>query len=172
MSIKRGVELYEQGKYRESIKEFKKVLKAQRNNRKVLGESPLYSSEIKVVWNNIANAYASAGKFRRAEMCYINALKCDYNPKLTKDRGLICYNYAYMLFFFKLKSNGDLVDVLKSYLLFKAAHSYGIENAYWKTLQGYLFSKDLMLTIIPNLMEDRLWLRVLKNRLLADITPL
>ncbi len=171
MSIKRGVELYEQEKYEESISEFKRVLISQRRNRN-LGEKPLYSPDIKVVWNNMANVYTLMGEYKRAEMCYINALKCFYNPKLTKDRGLICYNYAYMLLFFKVKESKDSVDILKSYILFKSAHSYGIRNTYWKTLQGYLFSKDLILTIIPKLMEDRLWLRVLRNKLLTDVSPL
>lgn len=169
MSVKTAVESYESGKYIESIEEFVKVLRHQRNN-KDWGEIPLYSNGARVLWSNLGNAYTQLKEYYKAEQSYINALKCENIVNPPKDKGMVCFNYAYMLFFFKFRDEGDLKDLLKSYLLFKSAHSYGIENKYWKSLENYLFRKDLILTIIPRLLEDKLWLKILKNKLLRDVT--
>ena len=167
MSIKDTIENYEIGEYKKSIDETINIFRRQRNN-KTWGDVPLYSNTARMLWNNLGNAYAKLGEYTRSEQCYINALKCDNEINPPKDKGMVCYNYAYMLFFFKLSATKDLRDLLKAYLLFKSAHSYGIKNKYWTALEKYLFSKDLILTIIPKLLEDKPWLKVLKNKLLRD----
>lgn len=132
---KAGLDYYSVGDYANSVKSFLEYAKIEHSKgRNLLGYH--YWS----FWNNLGNSFTELGKYAKAETCYLNAVKCFQKRKPLVDAGIVFFNYACMLFFYKKDPN----DLYKAYFLFSLADKVGFKNIYAKKMNEQVIQNALI----------------------------
>ena len=120
-NFRAGLDCYSMEDYACSVKHFIEFARDQFEKGRCLLSYPFWS-----FWNNLGNSFTKVGEYARAETCYTNAVKCFKNHKLMMDAGVVCFNYACMLFFHRK----DPKDLFTAYMLFNLANRVGFKNIY------------------------------------------
>ncbi len=120
-----GLNYYSQEEYFLSVEYFMKFAAYQHNKGRNMLRYSFWS-----FWNNLAGSFTMLSMFPKAETCFNNAIKCFNNSKPMKDTGVVFFNYACMLFFYKKDSK----DLYKAYFLFNLADKVGFKNIFVKKI--------------------------------------
>ena len=120
-----GLDCYSQEDYSRSVEFFLNFARGQVERRRNILSYSFWS-----LWNNLANGFTKLGFYAKAETCYTSAIKCFQGHKPMVDTGVVFFNYACMLFFYK----GEADDMYKAYFLFNLADRVGFKNIYAKKI--------------------------------------
>jgi len=132
-----GLNLYSSEEYRRSAEYY--IAYFRKRVRK--GTTGVKTFQYWEVWNNLGNSFAKAGEFKKAETCYINAIKCLKNTKLIKGIGIVAFNYACMLFFEKMSAK----DIFKAYVLFMLSLKCGFKSRLSKkVIEQFILNARIM----------------------------
>lgn len=161
VDFRAGLDYYSQEEYALSVEYFMKFARYQRDKGRNMLRYSFWS-----FWNNLAGSFTMLKLFPKAETCFNNAIKCFNGAKPMIDTGIVFFNYACMLFFYKKDSK----DLYKAYFLFNLADKSGFKNIFVKKInEQFVKNAEIYRESLSYFYKSKLFCQVQKYPYLRNI---